>query len=273
MKDYINEISIVVPVYNRKDYIMDTLDSILGQSFLDFELIVVDDGSKDKTAELVKSIKDKRIKYIYQDNSGLPAAARNTGLKIARGKYIAFCDSDDLWESDKLKAQMEVFDAHKDAELVYTNFVWHDGKKDSNPFLNGGIAKSGDVFYDLIKENFIPMSSVMVKKSILDEVGCFDEDPKIMAAEDYDLWLRIALFGKIYFLNKVLVKYRQHFGMISSNRDPLSLDILVLNKLWGKYRKNIDFYKYKSNLFCKKLFSLYVAIQRIKNKIKESILK
>jgi len=187
-------ISVIVPTYNRADLISETIESILNQTYKNFELIIVDDGSTDNTEEVIRKFKDSRIKYIKTDNWGGPARPRNTGIKKAKGEYIAFCDDDDIWLPKKLEKQIRVFQISNETAMLYTRFKTIEGDVISNRiFPENGKYKSGNIFKSLYLRNFIACSSVMVKRSVLDQVGFFNTDPNLIAVEDADLWLRIAL--------------------------------------------------------------------------------
>ena len=232
-------VSVVIPVYNRANYVVQAIDSVLAQTYKNFEIIVVDDGSKeDVKGALQKYIKNKKIRYIYQKNKGV-ASARNTGIKKVRGEFIAFLDDDDIWLPKKLELQMPLF-SDKNVGLVYggrINFedstqkvVW---KSDSSKFYKG------DVFDKLLfgNCNFVCTSTVIVRKNILTLYGLFNEEFKGASTEDYDLWLRLAHDSKFDFTPKDVIKYRVHDNNSSHGFDVLrSHKIMLANVIKTKKR-------------------------------------
>jgi len=204
-----NLVSVIIPTYNRADYIVETIKSVLCQTYQKFEIIIVDDGSTDNTGDLIKLINDPRLKYIYQSNSGLPASPRNNGIKAAKGDFIAFLDSDDLWLPEKLEKQVEILVKNNDIGLVYCNaeYFGSDYKGNSTIVKEG---YTGDVFEKLIEKNFVPALSVMCRREVFSIAGLFDESKKLRAVEDYELWMRIAKYFKLHYVNQVLCRYRLH---------------------------------------------------------------
>lgn len=181
-------VSSIIPTYNRAETIMRAVNSALSQDYKPHELIVIDDGSEDETGQLLKPLADKgELLLIRQANRGV-SAARNQGLKLARGTLIAFLDSDDEWLPGKIRAQVEYFQRNPQAVLAQTQERWLRKGRRVNPGLKH-LKKSGDIFMESVKLCLISPSAVMLKKSLLTEVGLFDES--LAACEDYDLWLRI----------------------------------------------------------------------------------
>ncbi len=193
--------SIVIPTYNRYQLTRRAILSVLNQTYKEYEIIVVDDGSGDKT----KGLKDEfDIKYIYQPNCGV-SSARNRGIKAAQGEWIAFLDSDDEWMEDKLQKQMEFFEKNPSVKFCHTEEKWiKEGREVKYP---KRLQKPSDqCFYDNLKTCKIAPSSVMLHKSILKDVGLFDESKKV--CEDYDLWLRISKKYEIGLIKeKLITKY------------------------------------------------------------------
>src|SRR6185369_2448604 len=172
-------VSIVMPAYNAGKYIADSIESVLAQTYSDWELIVVDDGSTDDTASVVHDFmkRERRVRYVYQENGRL-GKARNTGIRDSRGDLIAFLDSDDLWIETKLELQLRAL-REQNADLVYCNaYVFTDDNPlDETKKLQSSIGKfSGQAFYDsLVVQNQIPVLTVLVKKAALESVGLFEE--------------------------------------------------------------------------------------------------
>ncbi len=210
-------VSIIIPAYNSREYIGKAIESATSQSFKNIEIFVVDDGSTDGTKDAVESyIRDSKIRYIHQENKG-PAAARNLGISKSSGEFIAFLDADDIWLPDKLEQQMPLFDDPEVALVFSDTEIFGDGFPFKKHSEFSRFAR-GDVYAKLIMGNFIPTSSVVVRRVAMDEAGGFDEDKKISIGEDYFLWLMIARKYKFDFSPESLVKYRIHGGQTSASR-------------------------------------------------------
>lgn len=202
-------VSVILPTYNRASLLKYALDSVMLQSFQDLEVVLVDDGSTDQTRELVKSYSPK-VRYIYREHTGLPAVVRNAGLWLAQGDHVAFLDSDDQWLPGKLERQVEILERHPAVGLVSSNALAleHDQDTPGRLYLRENQAGSGWVLEKLVKDNFIITSTVMIRRSLLDRIGTFSEDPTLRALEDYDLWLRIATVAEIFYVPETLAIYR-----------------------------------------------------------------
>lgn len=204
-------VSVIIPTYNREDLVCEAVDSVLAQSWTDFELIVVDDGSTDETLSRLEQY-GSQIHLLGQDNQGV-SAARNSGIRIAKGDYIAFLDSDDLWEPGKLKAQMAFFQRWPKALICQCEEIWIRKGKRVNP-MNKHKKPSGMIFEPSLHLCLVSPSAVMIKRRLLDEVGLFDEN--LRACEDYDLWLRIACRCPIYTTeDKHVIKRGGHEDQLS----------------------------------------------------------
>jgi len=183
-----NKISVIIPTYNRREFLARAIDSVLDQGWRDFELIVVDDGSTDETARSVASY-GGRVRYLYQENRG-PAAARNTGVRAAEGEFIAFLDSDDRFAPEKLAVQQAAMAARPEYLISHTDEIWyrrgellHQKKKHFRPH--------GFIFGECLKLCVVGMSTVMLRREFFEKVGYFDEE--LPCCEDYDLWLRASV--------------------------------------------------------------------------------
>lgn len=209
------KVSAIIATYNRANMLSDAIDSALKQTLQDFELIIVDDGSTDQTQEVVENCqKAGDIRYIYQQNQGR-SAARNTGIKVAKGKYIAFLDDDDLWHPNKLEMQVESLENHPEVGLIhtFTEVIDNQGR-----LLREETQKRMEKYQEALKHGYtyegmselciMWLSSVMVRRECFERVGLFD--PNISGLEDWDLYLRIALNYKIHTIQKPLVQYRTH---------------------------------------------------------------
>lgn len=231
-------VSVVLPTYNRANLLGETLESILGQDFRDFELLVVSDGSTDDTEAVVRSYEDRRIRLISQSNSGGPAAPRNTGVEHSRGEYVAFCDDDDLWMPHKLARQVAVLERAPRVALCYTHaVVFGDGDVIARRALKNGFA--GNHFRRLLYGNIIANSSVMVRRSVLAEVGPFNVERALHGSEDYEMWLRIAHLHELACIREPLIRYRIHRGSLARNRAKATLrSIRVLHgRSWMHHRQ------------------------------------
>jgi len=233
-------ISIIVPAYNSAKYIQETIDSVINQTYKNWELIIVDDCSSDNTAEIVKkkSIIYPRIKYIKnQLNFGGPAQPRNIGIKNSSGEFIAFLDSDDIWLANKLEIQLSYFEKYNDVLLVGTNCqTFPNGISNELFFFRNHFLSFN---YLINNTKGIITSSVLMKRDVIEHIGLFDEDKKLIAVEDFDYWLRILKFkdNSIFVLNQSLVKYRMHEQNISlalNSKDNFS----VYDKLLIIYQKH-----------------------------------
>lgn len=211
------QVSVIIPTFNRAHTLPRAVDSVLSQTHQADAVIVVDDGSTDKTAETVAK-RYPRVRYIYQENHGV-SAARNTGITRTDSDWLALLDSDDEWLPEKLERQMTALNEDKAMRICHTDEIWIRNGKRVNPMKKH--AKSGGWIF----ENCLPLccvspSSVVIHRSVFDEVGLFDDS--FPTCEDYDLWLRIAAhYPFLYLEEKLLVKYgghedqlsRKHWGM------------------------------------------------------------
>jgi glycosyltransferase involved in cell wall biosynthesis len=206
------KVSVIVPVYNHEKYIAECVESVLNQTYRDFEVVVVDDGSTDRTSEILKRFKDK-IRYIWQVNKG-GAAALNTAIKNSKGEYIAWVSSDDIFMPAKLEEQIRYFDSNPDVDLTYTDFYIIDGKGEIKQEICSPYYEDKRTFiYNLLIGNFINGSSVMFKRNCIDKVGYFDEEMKYHA--DGNMWFRMLKHFKFGHIPKLLLKYRWHESNLS----------------------------------------------------------
>lgn len=205
-------LTIIIPTYNRGDFLKEAIESVLSQTFADYELIVVDDGSSDHTEDVVREFPN--IRYVAcSENSGV-SHARNVGIKLARGKYTCFLDSDDLWVKNKLEVQIRWMEAHSGCQVCYTDEIWIRKGVRVNP-MNKHRKYSGDIFAQSLPLCIVSPSSVLMRSSLFDEVGLFDEG--LPACEDYDLWLRISLKYPVQFISeKLIVKQGGHEDQLST---------------------------------------------------------
>src|SRR3989338_533004 len=206
------KISVIIPTYNYGSHISEAIESVLAQSYRNFEAIIVDDGSTDKTAEVVKRFRRQypnEIQYLYQENAG-SGAARNNGIRRSRGEYIAFLDADDIWQPTKLEQQISILEKNNMVSLNFTNASILKNGKISGVYVRADdkTKLSSDLFYHLLLRNFVPFSSIMVKRSVFESAGFFDE--AIHYSEDTEWLLRIARVCSIGYIDQCLVSYRVH---------------------------------------------------------------
>jgi len=208
------KVSVIIPAYNAMRYLPETVESLLGQTFKDFEALIINDGSTDNIEEWFSKIQDSRLQLISQVNQG-QAKARNVGMQCAKGEYIAFLDADDLWVPTKLEKQVNMLDFNPEAGVVYT---WVSGI-DSNGVLRGRILKNlaeGQVWRALIQHNILECGSTpLLRRVCFEQVGVFDE--RLPPCEDLDLWLRIAREYDFLVVKEALTYYRQHASSSGKN--------------------------------------------------------
>lgn len=202
-------VSVVMPTYNGARFILEALESVFSQTHPLEEVIVVDDGSTDNTRDLLEPLAN-RVTYVVQDNAG-PGAARNRGVRLARGDWIAFLDSDDCWEADHVSRLLEKARENPDAAMVYCGKRWVDVQ--GNLMEDIPVQKtfpSGWIFNDLFQANYVSSTSVVVvKRQAFLDVGGFDERFRSIA-EDYDLWMRISAVAPVVGVPAYTVRYRRH---------------------------------------------------------------
>ncbi len=205
-------VSVIIPAYNREHTLARAVDSVLDQSFRDFELILVDDGSTDGTTALAKQYSG-RIRYIRQENRGV-SAARNRGIRESRSSRVAFLDSDDLWHRDKLRAQFDYIEKNPETRLLQTDEIWIRRGVRVNP-REIHRKRSGYIFPESLELCLISPSAVIMDRPLFDEYGLFDE--KLPACEDYDLWLRVTPDVPAGLIPEFHVtRYGGHPGQLSS---------------------------------------------------------
>ena len=206
------EVSVIIPTYNRKEMVQEAVESVLSQTYQDFELIVVDDGSEDGTREMIQREFPGLLTYLYQENQGV-SRARNRGIETSRGKYIAFLDSDDLWLKKKLERQVQFMQQNPEAMICYTDEIWIRRGVRVNPKKKHA-KHSGWIYPQCLPLCIISPSSVLMRRELLEEVGGFD--PEFPVCEDYDLWLRVALRYPIHLIpEKLIVKRGGHPDQLS----------------------------------------------------------
>jgi glycosyltransferase involved in cell wall biosynthesis len=200
-------VSAIIPAYNCEKYIEEAIESVLGQTFRDVEVIVIDDGSTDRTPDRVRQYADNVV-YIRQENAG-PGAARNRGLGMAMGSLVAFLDADDVWLPLKLERQVEAATSHSEYGIFVADVLTFRGDKVLSRSRRTDMSlRSGRILDDLMFRNTITPSAAMVRRECFDDVGMFPQG--IKWGEDWIMWVRIAAKYPVYFMDEVLVRYRVH---------------------------------------------------------------
>lgn len=227
-------VSILTPVYKGKNFITHAIESALGQTYQHIELVIVNDGSPDNSAEVIRPfLADPRVKYIEQANAGV-ATARNTALAHATGDYVGFLDQDDEWMPDKLSLQVNFLESHPDIALVHGRQVCID---DTGPILDSDFihieAVSGHCFPLLFEKNRIAVLTVLARRSAIAEAGGFN--PQASRADDYELWLRIAFRHLIGFIDRPVARYRVHGDNASHDTFRMTVaDLTVIESVLGE---------------------------------------
>ena len=236
MKDF-DLISVIIPTYNRSYCIERSIRSVLNQSYKNLELIVVDDCSTDDTERVVHSIEDARLRYTKLKKNSGPSAARNAGIKLAQGSYIAFHDSDDVWHLDKLEKQMNCFAVNPDSTMVFCKFkILGENPKiiPEDNFFDTTLCEHG-MLDILLRSPKIGAPTILIKKSNLKTDVFFDES--LHTLEDWELSLKIAANGKISFVNEVLVDVYQSENGVNNSSSEKKFDALIffLEEYWNFY--------------------------------------
>jgi len=230
-------VSVIIPTYNQADLLQKALQSVIDQTFQNWEAIVIDNYSEDNTKEIVESIHDSRIKYVLFFNKGIIAASRNHGIHLARADNIAFLDSDDLWYPSKISTCLDYIKRDADA-VCHRLWIRKDG------ILQNKLIPTPS-YQNLYKtllykgNSIIATSAVMMKKQCFDRFGVFSEDPTIVTAEDYELWLRLSKRNIGWgFISEILGEYTVHSKNASSN---VKKQMLAEEKVVMKYFKEINY--------------------------------
>jgi len=260
-------VSIIMPTFNNSNFINESIESVVNQNYIFWELIIVDDGSTDNTKNIVKDfLTDKRIKYYFQENNG-PATARNFGISKASGKYLAFLDSDDIWIQNKLELQLNHLKKNPICCLIHTNYsTFESNIQNSKPFRQTPWFSKWDENERLLMFDTIGTLTVLTKTQLIKNLGGFKKD--LYGTEDWDLWIRVSKEGKISKLHDDTAYYRIHPEGISQSFDKhlIELDKVynqhvfqskIKNKI--KYAANsVYFFRKARNYFVKKNYPFFI---------------
>ena len=244
-----NLISVIIPVYNGEKTIKETILSVLNQTFENWELIIINDGSTDSTIEIIAQIQNTKIRVFNCENAGL-AKSRNRGIDHSQGEYISFLDADDLWTPDKLEAQFQALQENPEAMVAYS---WTDYIDQSSQFLHSGrhITINGNIYQHLLVNNFLENgSNPLIRKQALNQVGKFDTSLK--AGEDWDMWLRLAVHYQFVAVPLPQILYRVSADSMSSQIKNQEIECLkVIEKAFKSAPES------QQNLKCLSLSNLY----------------
>lgn len=237
--------SVIIPVYNRPDQVRRAVESVLQQSYKNYELIIVDDGSTDNTPNVLSEYENKAI-VIKTLNKGV-SAARNRGLKESKGNYIAFLDSDDEWHQDKLEKQYSYIVENPNIRIFQCDEIWIRNDKRHNPSKKHR-KRGGDIFTESLSLCLISPSAVVMHRDIFEEYGLFDE--LMPVCEDYDLWLRVTLYEKVgYMDDKLLTKYGGHADQLSASTWGMDrYRVYSMIKLYQEFPEIFDCHEKKEKL-------------------------
>jgi glycosyltransferase involved in cell wall biosynthesis len=253
-------VSIIIPAYNAEKFIVETIKSVQRQTFSDFEIIVVDDGSTDQTASLVMQLEEPRLRVLSVEHQGL-SATRNRGVAASEGKFLAFLDADDLWTPNTLQLYVEALTANAAADLSYGwTYFWNYDLNNSSDVtkLISHSATGATAYRAMLERNIVGNgSNIFVRRSAFDAVGGFDQD--LTHGEDWEFCFRVALQGEVALVPQPLVYYRQHSTSICSDFEPAKTSFFkALDKIYDlapseykalKVKVQSSMYIYVANLY------------------------
>ena len=254
-------VSVIIPTYNRAYLIDRAIQSVLNQSYQDFEMIIVDDGSTDDTKEVVTEFQeqDKRIRYIRHEKNKGGSAARNTGIKSAEGDYVAFLDDDDEWLPAKIEKQVVKFqDSLDEVGVIYSGFFYVSDKtgkviSESVPTLRG------NVYANLLSGCILGSPTPLIRKTCFQKAGLYDDT--LPSAQDWDMWIRLSKYYEFDFIPEILAKHYIHGGQISVD---LNAKIRAREKLMRKYQADLSKHPSILSVHLKQLGKLYCLAEQSK---------
>lgn len=263
------KVSVIVPVYNGAEHLRETLDSIFNQTFKEFELIVVDDGSSDKSVDIIKSYGGRVVFIQHKRNLGAPSFTKNTGIKVAKGEYLAFSDHDDNWYPKKLEKQISILDKHPEVVANFTNGHIMESETSKNIAQRWNeideLPEQQYCIERLLRQNFIlSTTSAMIRSDIIRKIGGFDE--KMLLADDFEMWFRLACAGKLSFLQEPLFQWRFHTQSLSHDEDRHLNDLIYFYEKAKKTLKDPKPYESIINqnlsIYYKRLGNFYLDKKR-----------
>ena len=263
-------VSVVVPTYNHARYLGRALQSVLNQTYTNWEIIVIDNHSTDNTDEVMARFIDPRITYLKIHNNGIIAVSRNAGIRLAKGEWIAFLDSDDSWKKDKLKVCFEYMNDKIDLIYHSLEIVSEEPRRFSRKLIKSWQVRCPVIMDLLLNGNALATSSVVVRKKLLMQVKGMNENPNMVAAEDYNTWLKIAnITNRFKFIPNALGEYFIHIGGFSQ-RDmsiPYGYAILNFTKRLSKnelmcVRTNINYIHGRYEYLNKKYITAELALKQ-----------
>lgn len=251
-------VTVIIPTYNRAKLVRKAIDSVLKQTYTNFEVLVIDDHSTDNTKEIIESFDDDRIKYLLNERKKGAQGARNTGLLNAKGEWIAFLDSDDLWLKEKLQVQLSELASTK---KYFCFSHWYELKNDKTYLKTRKLSIDNTSIY---RENYIgTFSTVMLHSRIIDEIGLLDEN--LSACQDWDYWIRIIDNYNALYISEPLIKYRIHGSdRISNEFENRALGReMILKKYYSQIEKRnyTHHYYYKLAIYTGNASYLYKALK------------
>lgn len=228
-------VSVVIPAFNREKTLQRAIDSVRTQTFGNWEIVVIDDGSSDGTWDVISrnAVRDPRIRGFRRElNSGLPAVARNVGMAKARGETIAFLDSDDWWWPHHLSRHVQGMKSCVSRAMSFSH-LWtrRRGRPGWGLLFLPGTAHQSGTFDQLVRRNSIQCSGVVIRTQVVNDLGGFNEDPRLRAVEDYELWLRVSMKNRIEFIEGLTGVYNDNGGI--SQSEDMELRLADLSKLFG----------------------------------------
>lgn len=260
------KVSIVMPAYNSRAHIVESIGSVINQTYQNWELIVIDDGSSDDTFEIVNELSkiEPRIKLSKQKNQGI-GATRNNGYGLSSGSWIAFLDHDDLWQARKLEEQIAASASNPDFDVIFSGgwFFFNNNLEELTEYRTVyGTFNNSEMYLRQLEENYIATLSVMVKRSVIDKIGPWDERKLIQGCDDYDYWFRMAKANAVFYgVEEHLFYYRKHDNNYSN--DGVKMFVAEANVLVKNFDPNILDTRGKVKKFEKKIHSIILSLIRM----------
>ena len=238
-------ISVIIPAYNAERTIQETIESVQKQTFTDFEIVIVDDGSTDRTFDIIQKIADPRIRCFSYENGGV-AAARNRGISNAKGEFISFIDADDMWTPDKLKLQLAALQNNSEAGVAYSWTCYFSDSPQKDLILGNSVHFCGDVYARLLVNNFLANgSNPLICRKVIESVGEFD--PACTCCEDWDFYLRLAASCFFTVVPKHQILYRQSSNSGSSQIEAVErAGLLTIQKAYQATPSELQYLKHQS---------------------------